>query len=255
MGAKVDFKETVRTGTIIYGTWCILPAPEVVNVIAKAGLDFVYLDLEHGPADSVTLQRMIMAAQAEGCRAVVRVAENSEAQILTALDAGADGILVPHVDTQADCKRAMAAIYYPPDGKRGYSPYTRAGGYSVTNGYTAAANRHVVSGIILEGAAAMGDVAAIIDDQILDFIYVGTYDISVHLGIPGETRHPLVVDVLRRCVDVARAKGKAAACLFHTLEECDFFAEIGLTMLAYKVDTAVLYDGFESVRNLKRLEK
>lgn len=249
----MDFKNKISSGAIVYGTWCILPSPEVINVIAKAGLDFVYIDLEHGPADSTTLQRMIMAAQVENCRAIVRVAENSEAQILTALDAGADGILVPHVDTQSECERAMDAMYYPPVGQRGYSPYTRAGGYAVTKGYTTTANQSIVSGIILEGAAAMGDVAAIIDEQRLDFIYVGTYDISVCLGIPGETRHPSVVDVLKKCVSVARSKGKAVGCLFHTSEERDYFSEIGLTMLAYKVDTAILYDGFQMVRNFKQI--
>jgi 2-keto-3-deoxy-L-rhamnonate aldolase RhmA len=231
----------------VYGTWSVIPSPEVVNVIAKAGLDFVYLDLEHGISDFITLQRMIVSAQSENCCAIVRVADNSPSEILKVLDSGANGVLIPHVNSKSECDNALNAIYYQPLGDRGYSPYTRAGGYQVTKEYTENSNKNIISGIIIEGETATMDISSIIDDSRLDFIYIGTYDISVFLGIPGQTKHKSVVDVVRRCVSTAKRFNKGISCLFHDKNEKDFFIELGINMLTYKVDSSVLFDSYSVV--------
>lgn len=244
-------KQLLQDGRTVYGTWCLLPSPEVINVLAKAGLDFVLIDMEHGPMDYALAQKMVMAAAADGCEAVIRVARNDEADVLRALDTGASGVIVPHIESVADRERAISFMKYPPLGIRGFSPYTRAGGYTSRPGHTTLENTRVLSGIIIEGERGFADLPAIIAEPELDVVYIGTYDLSAVLGVPGEVRSSKVRGVLEECVRTVRAAGKAAGCLFHDLEELEYFRGMGLQFLAYKVDSSVLYDGFAFIREIK----
>jgi len=248
----MSLKQRLTSGEAVYGTWCLIPSPEVINVIAKAGLDFVLVDMEHGPMDFVMAQKMIMAANAEGCATIVRVARNEEAEVLRGLDIGADGILVPHVESVADRQTAISFMKYPPVGVRGFSPYTRAGGYVSMAGYTSRENERVLTGIIIEGKDGFANIDAIIDDNNLDVVYIGTYDLSVTLGVPGDVRNRLVLDVLETCVSKIVASGKAAGCLFHNVEEHGYFRDMGIQFLVYKVDSSVLYDGFAGLKDFKQ---
>lgn len=242
-----SLKEKVKNNQFLMGTWCILPSEDVVNVLAKAGLDFVLIDMEHGVADFQNVSRMIMAAEVEGCGVMVRVASNSEEEILKALDAGASGVIVPHIETAADCERAMANIKYPPQGNRGFSPYTRAGGYCVSKDYTVLANERVLSGIIIESPEAVANIDKIMADPRLDIVYLGVYDLSVALGIPGEVRHEKIIKIIEECTAKIIAQGKMPAGLFNSEEDLNFFKKTGINFACYGVDTAVLYKSFNDM--------
>ncbi|MFA4980525.1 MAG: aldolase/citrate lyase family protein [Sphingobacterium sp.] len=244
-------KERLNQSDFVYGTWCLIPSPEVINILAKAGLDFVLIDMEHGAADYVKAQLMIMAAEAEDCEAIIRVADNDEASILRALDIGASGVIVPHIESVEDREKAISYMKYPPLGVRGFSPYTRAGGYTSKKKHTVQENERILTGIIIEGKSGIKDIGKIIDDPQLDIVYIGTYDLSVSIGVPGDVSHPSVREILITCVDEIRRQGKFAGCLFHNGDELDFFKEIGIQFLAYKVDSKVLYDGFALINELK----
>ncbi len=247
----MNLKKRLQNGSCVYGTWCVLPSPEVINVLAKAGLDFVLIDMEHGPMDYALAQRMVMAAEADNCEAIIRVSHNEEAGVLRALDTGASGIIVPHVESPGDRKKAISFMKYPPVGVRGFSPYARAGGYASTSGHTARENSRIVSGIIIEGQAGFAALPAVIDDPELDLVYIGTYDLSSALGIPGEVKNRKVLDVLEKAVKTVRDRGKAAGCLFHDIDELKYFHDIGVQFLAYKVDSSVLYDGFSFLKGIR----
>ena len=109
----------------IFGTWCVIPSPEVTNIICKAGFDFVIIDMEHGSMDYTLAQRMVTSAQAEGSKAIIRTPRNDESNILRALDIGSDGIIVPHIKSVEDVNRCISYSKYPPIGNRGYTPYTK----------------------------------------------------------------------------------------------------------------------------------
>lgn len=247
----MNFKEKLKKGESLFGTWNIIPSPEVVNILGKSGLDFMFIDCEHGLSDSTNLQRLVMASDAEDCFSIIRVSKRDEAEIGKALDSGAGGILIPHIETPGDCKTALSYMLYPPKGIRGFSPYTRAGGYSYKENYTQQANNEVLTGIIIEGTEAINNIDIIVDNPDLDFVYIGTYDISVQLGLPGKTKEPKVLDALKLCTRAVRNKGKAVGCLFHSEEELDLFREIGIQLLAYKVDSSVLFEGFSYLKRFK----
>ena len=247
----MDIKPTLRARgknkELLMGTWCIIPSEHVISVIAKAGLDFVLIDMEHGSADYQNIARMIMAANAEGCEAVVRVSVNDESQILKALDLGASGIIVPHIESVTDRQKALSFMKYPPVGIRGYSPYTRAGGYSVRKDHAVHANEGIMSGIIIESMAAVENLEDIIDDPELDIVYLGAYDLSVSLGIPGDVRNEKIIKIIEDCTKKILAHGKIAGGLFNSEEDLDFFKSIGIRFACYGVDTSILYKGFNSM--------
>ena len=244
---KISLKERLRKGEYILGTWCILPSPEVINVLAKAGLDFVLIDMEHGASDYKTALMMVMAAKGDGCEAIIRVGENNETDVLKALDIGASGVIVPHIENSTDRKRAISYIKYPPVGIRGFSPYARAGSYTSRPGHTVIENKKTLSGIIVEGEEGIRSLDEIIDDKDLDIVYIGVYDLSAVLKIPGEVNNPKIYELLKKCVDKIRKKGKIAGALFHSKEELRFFKKIGIQLLCYKVDTSVLFDSYNSI--------
>ena len=146
----MSFKDVIKNKKQMIGTWCIIPSPEVVNVLCKSGLDFVLVDFEHSPVNFETAQKMVMAAHAEQKYAISRVGKLEEVEILRSLDIGSDGIIVPHIESLNDVNQCLEYIKYFPEGNRGYSPYTRAGGYCVNADYTKKANKNIRLVINLE---------------------------------------------------------------------------------------------------------
>ncbi len=248
---KQSIKERIKNGEFLVGTWCILPSEHVVNVLAKADLDFVLIDMEHGSADFQCVSRMIMAAEVEGCEAIIRVSSNNEVEILKALDVGASGIIVPHIETVLDREKAISYIKYPPKGVRGFSPYTRAGGYTFKKDYTSIENNRVMSGIIIESIEGIKNIDKIINDSELDIVYLGVYDLSVELGIPGDVKNEKIIKIVIECSQKIIASGKTVAGLFNTEDDLSFFKKIGINLACYGVDTSVLYKAFnEMVRKV-----
>ena len=138
--------------TVELGTWAEMPTPYVTNIMAKAGLDFSIIDMEHGVIDFELAQNMIFAAHAEGKKAYVRVPAIEEAWILRVLDMGCDGMIFPQVSDSAQIEKVIEYSCFAPVGKRGFNPYIAAGGYSgVDSSYFEKENQRIQLGVILEG--------------------------------------------------------------------------------------------------------
>jgi len=248
----MNLKEKLKKGKFVVGTWCILPSPQLVNVLAKSGLDFIIIDMEHAPTGFETAQSMIEAAESEGCEAIIRVPNNDEVNVLRALDIGPSGVIVPHIESVADREKAMSYIKYPPIGIRGFSPYTKTGFYHSRPEHTKLENDKTLSGIIVEGMSGIRDYEKIIDDPALDLIYLGAYDLSVALSIPGQVGNPKIKELQKNCTKKAREKNKAAGGIFHSETDLSYFKEIGVQLLCYKVDTNIVYDAINSMLNFAR---
>lgn len=250
MKNKISLKKKLSSGKTVLGTWCEIPSPEFINVLAKGGLDFVIIDMEHGSCDYEQAGKMVMAAQAEGCSPIIRVPTNNESAILRALEVDAEGVIVPHIESAQERKRVVDAIKFPPIGIRSLNPYVRAGGYRSTPNFTREQNKRTLSAILVESLQGIENIAEIIDDDYLDIIYMGSYDISAALGVPGETKHTKVTETLEKMTKMITKKKKVAACLFHGSDDLRFFKKIGVKFLCYKVDTAIVFDEIQRVRKL-----
>lgn len=256
MQKNQNLKELLHRGKNIVGTWCEIPSPEVINILAKAGMDFVIIDMEHGAMDFDLAAKMVMAAEVDNCAPLIRVSQNDESEILRAFETGVHGVIIPHIESKKDSIKAVGFSKYAPIGNRSLNPYTRAGGYHSYRGFTKEQNEKTLIGLVVEGKEGIKNIEHIIADKIIDLIYIGTYDISAMLGIPGETKNPLVFDTLKNLVKKIRNKNKAAGCLFHDEEEAKVFQRIGIQFLCYKVDTSIIFDEIQNtVTKIKKHDK
>ena len=243
----MSIKNKLKLGEDVYGVWCVIPSPEVIGVISKSGLDFVIVDMEHGTMDYTTTQQMVVSAQSEKCDAIIRTPRNDESDILKSLDIGSDGIIVPHVNTIEDVEKCISYSKYPPIGNRGYTPYTRSGGYYSKIDYKVKENEKSFVGIIIESGEGLDNIESIVDNEHIDMVYIGTYDISASLGCSVDDKK--VSDELERCTKIVRNAGKSVGCLFHDQKELNFFKDIGINLLVYGVDSGILYNGFSQIKN------
>lgn len=245
----MSIKDKLKLGENVYGTWCVIPSPEVISVVSKSELDFVIVDMEHGPMDYVTTQRMITSAQSENCNAIVRVPSNNESDILKSLDVGSDGIMMPHVNTAEDVQRCIEHSKYPPIGDRSYTPYTRSGGYHVKADYKIKENEKSFVGVMIESTEGLNNISSIVDNEYVDMVYIGSYDISASLGCSVNDKK--VLNELERCAKITRDANKSIGCLFHDEKELNLFKNMGVNFLVYGVDSLILYNGFLEIKKWK----
>ncbi len=243
-------KKRLKKGEVVFGPWCIIPSPTVINIIAAAGMDFVILDLEHGPISYETLENMVRSAEVENCCPLARVGQRDELQILRALDLGIHGVLVPHIQSKKEALECISFAKYYPDGRRGFSPYTRAGGYGINDieNYAAKANLQTLAAIILEGINGINNLDEILETPNLDLIYIGAYDLSQALGIPGQVNHPDVKKHLKKCVKKIRDRGIAAGgYVAKNAEDIKWMTDIGMQFITYLPDAAAIFETFHNI--------
>ncbi len=244
----MKLKEKLTNKDFVIGTWCDIPSSATANILAKAGLDFIIIDMEHGPMDFKVAQEMIFAAEADNCDALIRVASLSETHILRAMDLGGSGIVVPHIECEKDIDEVIMKCKFAPEGNRGFNPYVRSGNYnSRDNDYLARENRNKLVVAILEGLGGIENLDVITEKEGVDVIYIGVYDLSVALGVPGQVKSELVINNLKNAVKKINDKGKAAGAMIHDKGDIAKLKEIGVQFLVYKVDTSVLYDSYEKI--------
>ncbi|GAB5376499.1 MAG: aldolase/citrate lyase family protein [Acuticoccus sp.] len=177
------FAPRLRQGAHLRGTFVKTPTSHATEMLGAMGFDFVVFDMEHAPIDLGALDVMLLAARAANVAGVVRVAEGTPAAILSVLDAGASGILVPHVDSAEKAATIVAASRYA-GGKRGFANTTRAGGYGAAGfrDHMAAQDESVAVVAMIEDLAAVDRLDAILAVDGLDAVFIGRGDLTAALG-------------------------------------------------------------------------
>ena len=201
----VTFRERLRSGALLSGTWIKTPHPHICEVLALSPLDLLVLDAEHAPFDRAALDLCILAARAGGKPVLVRPASGEPAQILNALDCGADGIIVPHVCSADDARALVRACHYVPGG-RGFAGSSRAAGYTTLGmaQHREAARQVTIIAQIedFEAVEVIEEIAAV---EGIDALFVGRADLTISYAAATPDDVVVVAAVERIC-----AAGKAA---------------------------------------------
>lgn len=169
------------------GAWMFLREPMTAEAAARAGYDYVVVDLQHGVASEPEALAMIQAADTAGAIPVVRVATNLEMTIGRALDLGALGVIVPMVNDREAAIAAVAACRYAPEGTRSYGPVAAMSRYS--DDYARVANEQISCIVMIETASALARLDEILSVPGIDAVYIGPVDLSLTLGLPPEPWH------------------------------------------------------------------
>lgn len=233
----------------VVATFVMIPRVEVLEMLAVAGYEAVILDLEHGPIGVADLPALAAFAKAAGIQSIARVGELRANIIASALDAGFDGVMVPHVSSADAAAATVHSARFPPDGQRSLNPYVRGAAYDATtpDGLARFDGHAAVIGM-LEGRDAIGDLDAILATAGLDAIFVGPIDLSGELGHPGDPEHPDVVAAVRDIFERSAAAGVASGVYAPTPERANDWFERGASLVAVSADAAMMLDGFRAVR-------
>ena len=180
-------------------------------MLGHAGLELIILDMEHCPMTPPKIVSMVRACESVGALPFVRVPDvTDEDAIKKSLDAGACGILVPNIENTDQARKAVEYGKFAPVGKRGACPFVRANwfGGEDCGAYYEKANRETTLMLLVEGPEGVKNLPEIVKVDGIDVIQIGAVDLSVALGIPGQTRHPKVIEAIRRAGELCAENGK-----------------------------------------------
>jgi 4-hydroxy-2-oxoheptanedioate aldolase len=211
--AAKPLADNLRDRDPVVGLIVKMPNPSLIEHAHFLGFDLVVIDTEHGLGDGMQLEHHLRAADSVGIKTLVRVGDNSPIDILRTLDAGAHGIIVPHISNAAEAHAAVTNAHYPPLGARGLAASTRAGRYSSTSmeeHLRRAAHETVVIAQIEDGEA-VANTDTIASTPGINGVWIGPGDLSLSLGLAGQADHPEVAAAVRSVVARVTDGGKAAA--------------------------------------------
>jgi 4-hydroxy-2-oxoheptanedioate aldolase len=216
------------------GGWCVIPGSFSAEIVARAGFDWICIDLQHGLIGYQEMLGMLQAVAVAGVPALVRVPWNDPGWIMKALDAGAAGVIVPMVNSPAEAASAVAACRYPPDGYRSWGP-TRAS-LGVADFTPQLANRDVICAVMVETVPALDQLGDIVSVPGVDAVFIGPSDFALSMGFAPRSDEPEHRRRLETVPAVCREHGVVAGIACGSAELLTRWREAGYTMLAAPSD-------------------
>ena len=203
----LKFREKIKNNEFVYGIFTKSQDPMFVEIQGISEYDFVILDSEHGPYSVSQQQNNIRAALLRRLLPIVRVSELSENMISKALDIGALGVQVPQIENAKQAKKAVKYARFYPYGERGVCRFVSAADYSAKdrNEYFKSSKDLLVI-LQLEGVQAISNLDEILVVEGIDIIFIGPYDLSQSLGVPGDIKNPKVLNAMINIVEKAKEK-------------------------------------------------
>ena len=247
----------LRAGETVFSAWCPGGSPLIAETIAREGFSTVVLDSQHGLWDMASLIAGIGALHHAGAAPGVRIPLNDYAMCSRALDCGAEAIIAPMINTQADARAFAAAAKYPPVGERSWGPLRAMPlqGRTVNTEYLREANEGTLTLAMIETRAALGNVDAIAATAGIDALFIGPYDLSTALsgGKAQDIDAPEVLDAIEHIRAAAVKAGKIPAIYCRDATRALAMAKRGFKFMAVASDLGIVRDGAAAI--LKALKQ
>ena len=245
---KTGLKAKLARMELTIGGWIMLGHPGVAEIMARSGLDWVIIDLEHSAITTQQAEDLIRAIDNGGSAPMVRLTSNDENLIKRMLDSGAVGFICPMVKTAEEAKRLVDATYYPPRGTRGVG-LTRAHKYGADfDGYMKWLENEAVIITQIEHIDAVNNIDEILSVPGIDGYILGPYDLSASMGMPGKFDHPDVVAAIARVRDAGKRLNKPGG--IHVVEpdqkRLKDAVDQGMTFIAYSIDTRIIDSAYRA---------
>ncbi len=231
-------KQKLKSGTTTVGSWITLGHPALGEIMAKAGFEWLAIDLEHSTISIREMADLIRTVDLCGASPLVRLYGNDSVLIKRALDAGAHGIIVPMINSAAEARLAVESCYYPPRGKRGVG-LSRAQAYGPGfDSYRTWLDKELVVIAQIEHIDAVRSLEEILSVEGIDGFIVGPYDLSASLGVPGQFDHPQFLAAMEQIRTVSARSSVAKG--IHIVEpdpaQLSQRVKEGFGFIAYGVD-------------------
>ncbi|MFC1538888.1 HpcH/HpaI aldolase/citrate lyase family protein [Candidatus Latescibacterota bacterium] len=231
------FKELLSEKETVFGIFAKTNDPFYIKVIGKSGFDFVILDNEHGPNSERETYPLIMAAQLAGMHPIVRVGKISDITIQKTLDLGVSGIQIPQIQSREDAENVRKFTKFHPKGKRGVCRFVAAADGGLMNGDEYALAQNEVAVIIhIEGIEGIQHFDEISEVEDIDVIFIGPYDMSQSLGIPGQVNNPILTKEIEKLVEKCRQKKKHVGIYADNVETAKRYKDLGVKYIGVSVD-------------------
>ncbi len=239
------FKALLSSGKTVLSAWMALPSPLVADALAGDGWDSVVVDMQHGLVSYDAMVGCVAAIQRAGCAAIVRVPIRDEGLIGRALDAGAEGVICPMINSGQEASWFARSAKYPPMGQRSWAPMQAMNLLQMDAGtYLARANDIVVTMAMVETVTALKNIDSICSTNGVDMIFVGPNDLSVSLseGQRVDVNDPEVEKALRLIVRKCEAHGVFSGIFANNLEMAKKYREMGFGFISLGTDLGFLSD-------------
>lgn len=243
---KNKTKNLLRQGETVIGTWLDeLRSPAVAQIFAAAGLDFLIVDMEHGPYNLETAADIIRMARQVEITPIVRVPDLTYERVSRVLDAGAQGLMLPRVEQAVQVADFVSYLRYPPAGRRGMASGLGNTDFQWVNTqeYIDFINEEILVIIQIETQAAVTNLEAIASVADIDVLFIGPEDLSISLGLTGQQSHPKMQETIDEIV--ATANRHAIKPAIHCSDPAALAAlrERGMRLMTYASDVEFIYTG------------
>jgi 4-hydroxy-2-oxoheptanedioate aldolase len=207
-------KHRLSSGETLYGCWLGMADPYTAEMAATCGFDWLLIDGEHAPNDLRSTMAQLAVIEPSPSLPVVRLRDDDPARIKQILDAGAQSLLIPMIESADQARRAVAATRYPPDGIRGVgSSLARASRFSGVPDYLRTANDQICLMLQIESRAGLAALDEILPIPGIDCVFIGPADLAADMGHLGNAAHPDVRGAIMDAIQRIAASGKAAGVL------------------------------------------
>ncbi len=242
-----------RSGIPSFGAWVTITDPTVAAVICNIGYEWLIIDTEHHPFNPETLREIISVVRARNGVPIVRVPSNNATSIKQTLDFGAEGVVIPLLQTAADAQEAVTACRYPPYGIRGFNPRDASNFFNDINHYLKTINDRVVVILQVEHIAAVNNLDSILAVPGIGGILIGPADLSYSMGLPLQPAHPEVQAAIKTTISKCNAAGVPVGIVLKgTVEELASWVRGGVNFMSLGVDYDWITLGGKAILNQMR---
>lgn len=238
--ALKHFRAKLARQEPVVGLWVTLESATITEIAVALGLDWVVIDAEHGHLDWRDVNEHIRAALRSNTVALVRLAERSTSLAKRALDIGADGVVIPWMETAEQLREAVKDCRYPPEGRRGIGGERATAWGQCFAEHTAEANDNVLVIPIIESVRAVANIAEMCQVEGIDLFFFGPADFSASAGFRGQWEGPGISEQILNLKDTVRAAGKQCGLLATSIENLQERIEQGFRMPGIGADTGLL---------------